>query len=195
MACDVVQKSHVHDTHGRKVDFDTQYVRLKMLTKREMSTVERDELEQPDKYQSRLQHSHSEHITDEDIMAPGGAQKLVLIRGRAGIGKTTTVHCFMWKWAHGNLGRHFKVIFLLNLRVLMAVTTKLTLPNLLRRFPVFRVGQHGTALTAAWLRDNAHSIALVMGEGNTWTLPLLYIDLTFSSYPLLGTKDLIPLPI
>ena len=152
------------DCLGKRIDFDTQYVMLRIMTQETWATVERDELERPDKYQQALQQSSGKDITDEDIIALGDVVKYILVRGRAGIGKSTLVQRLMWRWAHGEWGTQFKAIFLLSLRHLMAMATSMDFTHLLSRFAMHRVGQQQLTLHPEWLEENQRQVAFVLGK-------------------------------
>ena len=92
MMIDIYGKRHVAEyALQRPIDLETQYVRLKLLTNERLAIMQRDSLERPDVYQSGLRGHNEKEIQDEDLIKTGAFGRFVLIRGQAGIVKTTLV--------------------------------------------------------------------------------------------------------
>ena len=162
---DIYRKRHIteENTPDKPIDLDTQYVRLKLLSDNTMGTMQRDALEHPDHYQVSLEEHRGTNIEDEDLVKKGEFQKYVLIRGRAGIGKSTLVQRLIWKWAKGEWACAFKVIFLLNLRSLITASRGMNLPHFLRHYPVYSLSK-SNVLDATWLKENQGKIGLIFGK-------------------------------
>ena len=169
MAADILKKKHnLEKGHGRKIDFGEQYVRLKLLSQRQIGLMQTDTLKRPDHYQSELEQHDGKDIRDEDLVKSGDCGKYILVRGRPGIGKTTLVQRLLWIWANGEWATQFKALFLLNLRALMLVDKHIDLPHLLSFYPVYNTGPSGVNLSMEWLEKNQDGIGFILGK-KTWT--------------------------
>ena len=128
-----------------------------------MGTMHRDELERPDLYQRGLEVHTGREISDEDLLSNTDNQMYILIRGRAGIGKSTLVQRLLWKWSSGDWGSKFKAIFLLNMRFVMLFEKKVDLAHLLCMYSVYTTGTAGTIITPEWLENNQGNIGFIIG--------------------------------
>ena len=179
LAADILKKRHnPEERQYRRIDIDKQYIGLK-LSQNEKGLLQRDALETPDHYQSKLEQHHGKDIKSEDLIKSGDCRKYILIRGRAGIGKTTLVQRLMWRWANGEWAPRFKALFLLNLRYLMLVDNHMDLPHLLSFYPVYNTASSVVALSMEWLEKNKHSIGFILGKNN-YCSPLLKKQATSS---------------
>ena len=169
LVADILEKRHLPDKGlDKQIDLDTQYVRLKLLVNKTMAAMQRDKLERPDRYQHSLQKQEGSEIQDEDLIKD--SQKYILIRGRAGIGKSTLVQRLLWKWANGEWATKFVAIFMLNLRYLMIHNKPTDLSRLLSLYAVYKPKK----LDAKWLKKNEGRIGIVLGK---ITISLLYLGL------------------
>ena len=125
--------------------------------------MHRDALEQPDHYQLGLENHDGKDIQDEELVKQNEFGKFVLIRGRAGIGKTTLLQRLSWKWATDSWACQFKALFLVNLRYLMTVKKKMDLRHLLSLYTVYTVGK-GFLIDACWLEKNQSNIGMIIGN-------------------------------
>ena len=120
-------------------------------------------LERPDLYQQTLEGQGAD-IDDEDLVKVNETSKYILIRGRAGIGKSTLVQRLLWKWANDTWAPQFKAIFLLNLRHLMMINHTMDLPRLLCLYAMYNTSKAGVVIDAEWLEKNGDSVGIVLGE-------------------------------
>ena len=165
MVADILHKKHNLETgQDKRIDIDKQYVRLKLLSQSQIGLMQRDALERPDHYQSKLEKHDGKDIQDEDLVKPGDHGKYILVRGRAGIGKTTLVQRLIWKWANREWATQFKALFLLNLRYLMLVDNLMDLPHLLSMYPVYNTASSDVTLSMDWLEKNQDTIGFILGE-------------------------------
>ena len=164
LVIDVYRKQHTTEQRlDKKIDLDTQYVQLKLVSQKKIQTMHRDALERPDHYQLGLEKHGGKDIQDEELVKHNDFGKFVLIRGRAGIGKSTLLQRLSWKWATGAWARQFKALFLLNLRHLMTVKKKMDLRHLLSLYTVYIVGK-GFLIDACWLEKNQSNIGMIIGN-------------------------------
>lgn len=89
--------------------------------------------------------------------ADKGPRVMVLL-GKAGMGKTTLAHRLRQKWADGQLDR-FQALFLFEFRHLNLITGLLTLPQLL--FDVYLSPEAGPEAVFQYLEENANGVLLI----------------------------------
>ena len=166
LLADVHRKRHTPDKRiDAVIDLDTQYVKLKLLPNETMGMMHRDKLEQrPDMYKHGIENHEGTDIRDEDLISEK-AEKFILVRGRAGIGKSTLLQRLVWQWANGvKSANHLKAIFLINLRYIMRVDTEMTLPRLLSLYSVYNTRNADVTVDYDWLKKNQEHIALILGN-------------------------------
>ena len=157
------------DRHlDERIDLDTQYVRLRIISQEEFRALERQDLDyRPDRYQAHMTSLGGEDIKDEDLLKPGEIEKLILLRGRAGIGKSTLVQSLLRRWACGIQAIQMKLILLLNLRVLMPYTRKITLATLLSLYSVYATPD-AVPDRDSWFRENQCHLGIILGRRLSW---------------------------
>ncbi|XP_019522367.1 PREDICTED: protein NLRC5 [Hipposideros armiger] len=84
--------------------------------------------------------------------------RVMVILGKAGMGKTTLAHRLCQKWADGQLDR-FQALFLFEFRHLNLITGSLTLPQLL--FDVYLSPEAGPNAVFQYLKENANGVLLI----------------------------------
>ena len=165
IVADIQRKRHTPDKHlDRTIDLDTQYVRLKLLSTKNMGIMHRDTLERPDLYQQELEKQGGKDIQDEDLIEVHDVGKYILVRGRAGIGKSTLVQRLIWKWANGEWATKFKLFVMLNLRHLMNIDKQMSLSYFLSLYGVYNTGDPEVIVDDKWLKENQCNIGLILGE-------------------------------
>ena len=146
----------------RKIDLDTQYVALRLIPSDEwerMSDV--DDSEKPDSYQSRLEMYRGHDIKEEELVENGEYRKFVLIRGGAGIGKSTLVQHLLRKWACGEWAPHLKLLFLLDLRWFACIPNEISLSELFNGCAVHRTG--AICIGEDWLSEHEMEVGVILG--------------------------------
>ena len=168
LAAFILKKKHkLYEGQYQRIDIDTQYVGLK-LSQNEIGMMQRDALETPHHYQSKLEKHGGKDIKDEELVKPGDYGKYILVCGGAGIGKTTLVQRCMWKWSNGVWATQFKALFLLNLRHIMMLKIEVDLPHLLSIYPVYNTYSCGVTLSKEWLKENEDTIGFIFGKSNCY---------------------------
>ena len=115
--------------------------------------------------ESYLQHleSHGADIDARDIIPKCAPGFRVLIRGRAGIGKTTLSHWMLRRWSKGKWAKKYKVVFVLNLRYLARLDYSVTLLELLTKYSVYNV-QKPQPHVLNWMLNNTKEAIIVLGK-------------------------------
>ena len=164
---DVHKRGHVKDkVQDRTIDLENQYIKLKLLSKDRLGVMRTGLSEMPDHYQHELEENAGKDIQDEDLIQGGDYGKYILIRGRAGIGKSTLVQRLLWKWTNGDWANKFKVILLLNLRYIMTKSKSVSLPHLLSLYSVYNTGDAAVNLSADWLLENQSQVGIILGKND-----------------------------
>ena len=148
-----------------KIDLEHQFVKIRVVTANdaadELSLFEAQDYSLPDRYQKTLQDIDDTHEY-KDILTQTDTGSMILLRGRAGIGKTTLVQFLLYQWFRGNWASHFVCTFMLNLRLLMRTTTKMTLTELLTTYGLYTVPNEHPQMTT-WMKNRPAAILLFMG--------------------------------
>ena len=162
---DIHKKRHIPDkVLDKAIDFEKNYVKLKLLSTKEMKAMQRGDMERPDLYQRELGKLEGEDVQDEDLVKSEDIHKYVLVRGRAGIGKSTLLQRLCWKWANCEWATQFKVIFMINLRYLMNIERKMPLSRLLSLYTVYNTGDPNIIIEDKWLLENEANIGIILGK-------------------------------
>ena len=166
LVASIDKRRHTPDKQGDKeIDIETQYVRLKLLASETMGAIPRTWFEnRPDRYQRELENQDQTDISEADLLTHKDTHRYILIRGRAGIGKSTLLQRLLWKWANGDWATQFKALFLLNLRYLVTHDTKMNLAELVCLYSLYGTGAAGTVIDAEWLDKNQGKVGFVMGK-------------------------------
>lgn len=88
----------------------------------------------------------------------GKGPKVMVLLGKAGMGKTTLAHRLRQQWADGQLDR-FQALFLFEFRQLNLITQFLTLPQLL--FDLYLSPEEGPHAVFQYLEENANGVLLI----------------------------------
>lgn len=89
---------------------------------------------------------------------PGKGPKVMVLLGKAGMGKTTLAHRLRQQWADGQLDC-FQALFLFEFRQLNLITQFLTLPQLL--FDLYLSPEEGPHAVLQYLEENANGVLLI----------------------------------
>ena len=151
------------------INIDTEYVQLKLLSQKALGLVQRNEQEQRlDLYQNDMEalerSANINDLKDEDMIKDGDYEKYILIRGRAGIGKSTLLQRLLWKWANGEWATKFRAFFMLNLRHLTTIKTPVDLPYLLGNLNRYSSRESDNKPGLDWLKRNKRRICFVLGK-------------------------------
>ena len=133
----------------KEVKFDTNYIHLILVNGSSGGNTD-------DKF------SIEDILPEEEIMDFTGSRKnCIILKGRAGVGKTTLLQYLCRQWAKGNWGQQFAVIFLLKMRVIMTIKEKLTLTELLTNYSQFSSGKK---MLSSWIPSNLDRIGIIIGK-------------------------------
>ena len=91
----------------------------------------------------------------------GKTPQFVVLKGRAGVGKTTMLQYLSRLWAQNTWGQQFSVIVFLKMRVIMSIKEKLTLSELLNGYSFYKLR---VKLPKSWITCNQGRILVLIGE-------------------------------
>ena len=178
----ILHVGHAPDKQDdEKISFQQQFVQLLLVEDGEtgISTTEDDK---PDEYQASLEKSPA-NTTYEDILPPDSIGPTVLLRGRAGVGKTTLVQWLLTQWALNMWAVHCCCAFMLNLRYLMAHTYTISLPDLLTMCSLYAVGQSHSTLRE-WMSNCQEQLIIFIGKVILHIIVSLYMNVLSKCYEL-----------
>ena len=167
-----VIKSKGHSTDSpldEQIDLDSQHVQLQIIEikaeGRDFSRTDTEDLYSP--------YEHQHHQTEQEdtgkiiplrqVLKAGKVQaKRVLMSGRAGVGKTTSLQWLSRQWALNKWATEFTMLFLLQLRMLSNTDTHMTVVELLLMYGLFQLTtENSRKVLSAWL-ENAKGRIIVL---------------------------------
>ena len=170
-----VVKAKGHSTDSpldEQIDLDSQHVQLQIIeTKAEDRDFARTDTE--DLYSPYEHHHHRNEAEDTGKIVPLGQvlkagkvqAKRILMSGRAGVGKTTSLQWLSRQWALNKWAAEFTMLFLLQLRMLSNTDTNMTVVELLLMYGLFQLTtENSQKVLSAWLK-NARSRIVVLIDG------------------------------
>ena len=135
----------------KEVNFDANFIHLVFLNNSRRGNTD-------DKF--TIEDILTKKRTNDPVEESG--KKCIILKGRAGVGKTTLLQYLCRRWAKGKWGQQFAVIFLLKMRVVMMIKEKLiTLTELLTNHSQF--GSDKTMLSS-WIPSNLDRIGIIIGK-------------------------------
>ena len=151
-----------------KIDLDTQFVSLKLKHQhnptqrlKKPSYFENEDNIAPNYYEYNLDHSGGKDLAIEEIIPEESAGKGILITGRAGIGKSTLIQFLNRQWAKKHWATSHTVVFLLNLRRLVHIQSKVTLGELFGMYAEYTLDPPDSSQPSVeWLKNNQEKILL-----------------------------------
>ena len=174
----IAETGHKTDSPlDEQIDFDTQYVQLHII-KNDPSGESLAKTDTEDLYQSRhgtsLPHQYQKHITEVkkaeenipacNVLNVGKVQaKRVLLSGRAGVGKTTTLQWLAQQWALERWATGFTLLFLMQLRMLPNTDVKVTTVELFTVYGLFQLmAGNSHQVLCSWLRNAAGKVVMMV---------------------------------
>ena len=176
----VIETGHKTDSPlDEEIDFDTQYIQLQIIHSipcvKSFAKTDTEALYLSGHAES-LPHQYQEHISEVkerganipicNVLNVGKVQaKRVLLSGRAGVGKTTTLQWLAQQWALDRWAKGFTLLFLMQLRMLSNTDIKVTAIELLTVYGLFQMIAGGShQVLCSWLK-NVASRVVVMVDG------------------------------
>ena len=172
---EVIEKSKEHSTEsplGNQIDLVTQHVQLQIIeTKaegRDFARTDTEDVHLPDEYQ----HQRTE-VRDTGKIIPllkvleaGKVEaKRILMTGRAGVGKNTSLQWLSRRWALNEWATEFTMLFLLQLRMLSNTDTHMTVVELLLMYGLFQLTTESSQkVLGAWLKNARSRIIVLIDE-------------------------------
>ena len=159
------------------IDFNTQYIQLQIIQS-DPCGESFAKTDTEDLYQSRhgtsLPHQYQKHLSEVkktganipacNILNVGKTQaKRVLLSGRAGVGKTTTLQWLAQQWALERWATGFTLLFLMQLRMLPNTDVKVTTVELFTVYGLFQLmAGDSHQVLCSWLRNAAGKVVILL---------------------------------
>ena len=174
-----------------RISLQHQFVQLLLVNNTDHESLPADT--RPDEYQEFLRNITS-NATFKDILPSTSKGMMVLLRGRAGIGKTTLVQWLLHEWAHQRWAAEKSCAFMLNLRYLMVHDYKMSLRDLLTKCSLYCPdGDHPQL--GLWMKNWQERLLIFLGNFNSDTrIIFLFLLLFFkaiyclAAHPLKGLR-------
>ena len=160
-----------------EIDFETQYIQLHII-KNDACEESFAKTDTEDLYQSghgeSLPHHYQKHLSKVlkmgesihacNILKVGKVPvKRLLLSGRAGVGKTTTLQWLAQQWASDGWATQFTLLFLIQLRILSNTHTNVSAIELLTLYGLFQLtGEGSQQVLYSWLKIAADGLVLLM---------------------------------
>ena len=159
----VLASGNVPDNEiDQPIDLDTQYVRLALCdTSDDQAALGDDVL--PADYQRCIEEQNGDEKLDIHRILPKISRGTsTLIKGRAGVGKSTLTQYLIRQWAKGQWESSKTFVFLLNLRKLVHVQRDVTLTELLGMYAEYVIETPDpNQPSLQWLKNNAHNVMIL----------------------------------
>ena len=159
----VLASGNVPDNEiDQPIDLDTQYVRLALCdTSDDQPALGDDVL--PADYQRCIEEQNGDEKLDIHRSLPKiSCGTSTLIKGRAGVGKSTLTQYLIRQWAKGQWESSKTFVFLLNLRKLVHVQRDVTLTELLGMYAEYVIETPDpNQPSLQWLKNNAHNVMIL----------------------------------
>ena len=144
------------------IDLDTQYVRLALCVRCDDRSAFGDDM-LPAEYRRDIERQNEKTgFNINNILPEPSRGTSTLIKGRAGVGKSTLTQYLIRQWAKGQWESSKTCVFLLNLRKLVHVQRDVTLTELLAMYSEYSADtpdQNKPSLQ--WLKINAHNVMIL----------------------------------
>ena len=147
----------------KRIDLDTQYVRLFLQGKSDEDPALGDEIPAGDYLKTLEKLKEKQKSLDSEKILPLPSRGTsTLLKGRAGVGKSTLTQYLIHQWAKGQWESSKTCVFLLNLRKLVHVQRDVTFTDLLGMYSEYTIDtpdQNQPSLQ--WLKNNAHNVMIL----------------------------------
>ena len=157
----IKSKGHATDKdYHHEIDFSSGYIQLSATENVNFKELTRQAEHKPIK----------KDIAMKELLVTvpkGRSIRRVVVKGRGGIGKTTTSQWFCSEWADGNWGSEFSMVFLVRARVVMNSKENLSLLDLLKQCTSYAtpvLNRLTPACLKTWLKYHCERVLIIIGE-------------------------------
>ena len=176
----IKSKGHTTDKdYDHEIDMPTGYIQLSTTENVDFKELTRRHAQAA---QAELQVEHKpikKDIAIKELLetVPGGRSiRRVLVKGRGGVGKTTTSQWFCSEWADGNWGSEFSMVFSVRARVVMNLKRNLSLLDLFKQCTSYTtpvLNRLTPACLKTWLKYHSERVLIIIGELDSVYLGLI----------------------
>ena len=161
-----------------KISLQHQFVQLLLVGNTNHKSPPADTT--PDEYRKYL-NKFASNTTYKNILPSTSTGMMVLLRGRAGIGKTTLVQWLLHEWANQRWAADKSCAFMLNLRYLMVYNYKMTLRDLFTKCSLYCPdGDHPQL--SVWMNNWQEKLLLYIGNFHLDTIFILLFCRFYYAY-------------
>ena len=145
----------------RAIDLDTQYVKLALQEKSNMEVPLGEDILPADYMQNLDNFKDTDGLDIDEILPKPSRGTSTLLKGRAGVGKSTLTQYLIRSWARGKWESSKTCVFLLNLRKLVHVDRDITITELLGMYAGYVTDTPDqNQPSIQWLKNNAHNVMI-----------------------------------
>lgn len=154
----------VENRLDEKIDLDKHFIPLRLVD--EGKNIRADEDGMMDKYLSYLKrYDKLQNIEMDNLIAGLGDGGVIVIQGRAGVGKTTLIQKLAWDWAKEKWAQSYKALFIYNMRYISPKDKRLmTLAEFLEQYMLHRPG-YLKSIISNGIKSQGEGMIIFMG---TW---------------------------
>ena len=145
----------------RPIDLDTQYVKLALQEKSNMEVPLGEDILPADYMQNLENVKDTDGLDIDEILPKPSRGTSTLLKGRAGVGKSTLTQYLIRSWARGKWESSKTCVFLLNLRKLVHVDRDVTITELLGMYAEYVTDTPHQNQSLQWLKNNAHNVMIL----------------------------------
>ena len=158
----VLASGNVPDNEiDQPIDLDTQYVRLALRDMSDDHSAFGNDVPPAD-YRSIKEQKGNKKLDIHSILPEKSCGTSTLIKGRAGVGKSTLTQYLIRQWAKGQWESSKTCVFLLNLRKLVHVQRDVTFTELLGMYAEYTTDTPDLYRPSLqWLKNNAHNVMIL----------------------------------
>lgn len=161
----ILQQGHQVDSHiDTRINLDKGFVMLKLLSSDASDRSNNEEQIPSDLighgYVDKTAESAA-NIPVRKILLGKKLPAKIILTGRGGIGKTTTIQWLYRKWAIAHWGVDFSLAFMVSLRILTTCDVRITLVELLTTYGLYKTCKEARRhLTGHWLNHHSRKVLL-----------------------------------
>ena len=167
----IKSKGHATDKdYDHKIDFASGYIQLSATENVDFKELTSHHAQAA---QAELQEKYKQIKKDIamkeliETVPEGRSIRRVVVKGRGGVGKTTTSQWFCSEWADGNWGSKFSMVFSVRARVVMNSKKNLSLLELLKQCTSYAtpvINRLTPACLKTWLKYHCERVLIIIGE-------------------------------
>lgn len=155
---------YVENALDATINLDTQFIQLRLVDDDKKFQKEAARAEKMDKFLSLLERFEKlQEVVMDDLIDGLEGGGVIVIQGRAGVGKTTLVQKLSRKWATKKWAQNYEALFIFNMRYISSRDKRImTLGKFLKEYMQYRTG-HLRSLISKGIKAEGKGWIIFMG--------------------------------